>query len=199
MRAAVGFYGRQVPHFIRAASGTRPKVGHEPVRGRDRVGSCDGVRRTGSRLGERPSAPWRGSVRSKDWYPKSGARRPRAVTTSTCLDINNGRAKFQRSTGPHPRSEQPKQHSALKFSQSFFDSALLRARPPGRLATRPPRGLRDRTPAPSPPTYAVAPSVGPEATAARGEQVGRRNPRPAMGAHRPYPEGTRPGATRVII
>jgi len=51
----------------------------------------------------------------------AGARRPRAVTPSTCLDINNGRAKFQRSREPHPRSEQPKQHSALKFNQSFFD------------------------------------------------------------------------------
>ena len=29
----------------------------------------------------------------------------------------------------------------------------------GRLAARPPRGLRDRTPAPPPPSYAVAPSV----------------------------------------
>ena len=46
--------------------------------------------------------------------------------------------------------------------------ALLRARPPSH---GPPRGLRDRTPAPPPPTYAVAPSVGSEATTARGEQA----------------------------
>ena len=46
-----------------------------------------------------------------------------------------------------------------------------------------------RPPRAPPPTYAVAPSVGPEATAARGEQVGRRNPRPAMGAHGLSPEG----------
>jgi len=60
----------------------------------------------------------------------------------------------------------------------------------GRLATRPPRGLRDRTPAPPPPTYAVAPSVGSEATTARGEQAGRRNPRAATGAHRGPPRGS---------
>ena len=61
---------------------------------------------------------------------------------------------------------------------------MLRA---GRLATSR-RG--DRTPAPPPPTYAVAPSVGSEATTARGEQAGRRNPRAATGAHRGPPRGS---------
>ena len=37
----------------------------------------------------------------------------------------------------------------------------------GRLATWPP-GLRDRTPAPPPPSYAVAPGASSEATTARG-------------------------------
>ena len=41
--------------------------------------------------------------------------------------------------------------------------ALLRARPPSHPAAA---GLRDRTPAPPPPTYAVAPGVGSEATTA---------------------------------
>ena len=74
----------------------------------------------------------------------------------------------------------------------FLQLALLRARPPSHV---PPRGLRDRTPAPPPPTYAVAPSVGSEATTARGEQAGRRNPRSATGAHRgpPRDSGALPG------
>ena len=38
----------------------------------------------------------------------------------------------------------------------FVLLALRAARPPSR---GPPRGLRDRTPAPPPPSYAVAPSV----------------------------------------
>ena len=42
----------------------------------------------------------------------------------------------------------------------------------GSLVSRDPqRGLRDRTPAPPPPPYAVAPSVSSEATMARGEQA----------------------------
>jgi hypothetical protein len=54
-----------------------------------------------------------------------------------------------------------------------------------------PRGLRDRTPAPPPPSYAVAPSVSSEATTTRpGEQAGRRNPRAAAGAHRGPPRGS---------
>ena len=129
MRAAVGFYGRQVPHFIRAASGTRPKVWHEPVRGRDRVGSCDGVRRTGSRLMETPQAPGRGSAPSKDLCLPRGARRPRALTPNTSYGRDHEQSQFQRSREPHRTSLQAKQHSALKFSQSFFDPALLRARP----------------------------------------------------------------------
>ena len=64
--------------------------------------------------------------------------------------------------------------------------ALLRARPPSYPAAA---GLHDRTPAP--PAYAVAPSVGSEATTARGEQAGRRNPRAATVAHRgPPPRGS---------
>ena len=48
--------------------------------------------------------------------------------------------------------------------------------------------LRDRTPAQPPrPSYAVAPSVISEATTARGEQAGRRNPRAATVAHRGPP------------
>ena len=44
----------------------------------------------------------------------------------------------------------------------------------------------DARPAPRP-SYAVAPSVISEATTARGEQAGRRNPRPATVAHRGPP------------
>ena len=40
--------------------------------------------------------------------------------------------------------------------------------------------MTERPPRP-PPTHAVAPSVGSEATTARGEQAGRRNPRPTTG------------------
>ena len=73
--------------------------------------------------------------------------------------------------------------------------ALLRARPPNH---DPPRGLRDRTPAPPPPSYAVAPSVSSEAATARGEQAGHRNPRAATGAHRGPPRGSGalPGGAR---
>ena len=49
----------------------------------------------------------------------------------------------------------------------MFVFALLRARPPSYPAAA---GLRDRTPAPPPPAYAVAPSVSSEATTARGER-----------------------------
>lgn len=48
-------------------------------------------------------------------------------------------------------------------TRTLFFFALLRAWPPSR---GPPRGLCDRTPAPPPLTYAVAPSVGSEATTA---------------------------------
>lgn len=60
---------------------------------------------------------------------------------------------------------------------------FLRARPPSRRADA---SLRDRTPVP-PPSYAIAPCISSEATAARGEQAGRRNPRAAPVAHRGPP------------
>ena len=131
------------------------------VRGRDLTGSCDGARRTGARLGESPPAPSRGSAPSKHLCLPCGARRPRAVTRRTFLDINNGRGQFQCSTGPHPKSDHPSNTPHENPTNHFLTLLCLEL---GRIATRPPRGLRDRTPAPPPPAYAVAPSVGSEAT-----------------------------------
>ena len=54
VRAAVAFYERLVRFYSSRPRDVCLEVWHEPVRGRDRVGSCDGVQRTGARLGETP-------------------------------------------------------------------------------------------------------------------------------------------------
>ena len=83
---------------------------------------------------------------------------------------------------------------ARKSSISSY-IALLRARPPSHPAEA---SLRDARPPRPRLSYAVAPST------ARGEQVGRRNPKAAAVAHRwppriaaPYPEGYRRGRVRA--
>ena len=70
-----------------------------------------------------PSATRRVFGFGKTPWSHGAAHRRVRVSPRTCHGRDRWRGQFQRSTGPHPKPEHHKQHSALKFSQSFFDPA----------------------------------------------------------------------------
>ena len=68
------------------------------------------------------TAAWLGPFETLLSPPRGPPPRLRDAKDLLCQTPRE-RGQFQRSKGPHPKYEQPKQHSALKFSQSLFDPA----------------------------------------------------------------------------